>query len=57
MVKCKEGTVTIDGDTLTITAELAAIIRTLLDEDFPMEGIELAIKLAENEVVVSDYGA
>ena len=26
-------------------------------EDFPMEGIELAIKLAENEVVVSDYGA
>ena len=48
--------VEIEGDTLTITAELGVIMETLLNEGFPKEGIELALKLAEMNVGET-YGA
>lgn len=56
MLKCENDTVEIVGDTLTITAELGIIMETLLDEGFPKEGLELAIKLAEMKAGES-YGA
>lgn len=56
MLKCEKDTVEIVGDTLTITAELGIIMETLLDEGFPKEGLELAIKLAEMKAG-EGYGA
>jgi len=47
MLKCEKDIVEIEGDTLTITAELGVIMETLLNEGFPKEGLELALKLAE----------
>lgn len=56
MLKCEKDTVEIEGDTLTITAELGVIMETLLNEGFPKECIELALKLAEMNVGKT-YGA
>lgn len=56
MLKCEKDIVEIEGDTLTITAELGVIMETLLNEGFPKEGIELALKLAEMNVGET-YGA
>lgn len=56
MLKCEKDVVEIVGDTLTITAELGVIMETLLNEGYPKEGLELAIKLAEMNAGES-YGA
>ena len=50
MIKCENERVEMEGDVLTLTAELGYILE-MFRKELPSEALTLALKLSEDEVI------
>ena len=50
MIKCENDRVEMEGDVLTLTAELGYILE-MFRKELPSEALTLALKLSEDEVI------
>jgi len=50
MIKCENDRVEMEGDILTLTAELGYILE-MFRKELPSEALTLALKLSEEEVI------
>lgn len=51
MIKCENGLVIAEGTGKELLIDLVCILRTLEEHDFPEEGIEIAVKMAKEEIL------
>ena len=51
MIKCENGLGVAEGTGKELLIDLVCILRTLEENDFPDEGIDIAVKMARDEAL------
>ena len=50
MIKCEKGLVVAEGSGKELILDLICILRTLEENDFPEEAVEIAVKMSKEEL-------
>ena len=50
MIKCEKGLVVAEGSGKELLLDLVCILRTLAENDFPEEAVEIAVKMSKEEI-------